>query len=324
MLSINQQKLVIANDVFDQEEISSIMAHAKVIDVPQKEDENAVDPTKLRKFDILLFNLSDDGSRVEILATHSADENEEDDLDLTVTFKVYLKKFNESTRKYVKDDETYEKAMQIFEEHFESSYDELLANNGAGETFTGYTNGDSGYFTPRKPFIRYNKIEATLARELRKHATGPFMPLRVVENDLYHRFQFGFELEIAGEIQKIRISQLRLEAQDENDAEVDISTKYETKEIASFTEQLNDENADFSPEQRAKLEKAINTLLEKERTRVINDINEKFGIDLEEMLEKEQTLEFEMIEVKDVPTNDGPKPYYIVATPKMVESEDED
>ena len=295
------------------------MAHAKVIDVPQKEDENAVDPTKLRKFDILLFNLSDDGSRVEILATHSAEEGDEDDLDLTVTFKVYLKKFNESTRKYVKDDETYEKAMAIFEEHFNTPYDELLANNGAGESFTGYTNGDSGYFTPRKPYIRYNKIEATLARELRKNASGPFFPLRVVENDLYHRFQFGFELEIAGEVQKIRISQLRLEARDENEAEVDVSTKYETKEIESFSAQLNDENADFSPAQRAKLEKAIDTLLEKERNRVISNINEKFGIDLEAMLENEQTLEFEMIEVKDVPTNDGPKPYYIVATPVMIE-----
>ena len=186
MLSIDQHTLIIANDIFDQEEISNIMAHAKVIDVPQKEDENAVDPTKLRKFDILLFNLSDDGSRVEILATHSAEEGDEDDLDLTVTFKVYLKKFNESTRKYVKDDETYEKAMAIFEEHFNTPYDELLANNGAGESFTGYTNGDSGYFTPRKPYIRYNKIEATLARELRKNASGPFLPLRVVENDLYH------------------------------------------------------------------------------------------------------------------------------------------
>ena len=48
MLSINQQKLIIANDIFDQEEISTTMARAKVIDVPQKEDENAVDPTKLR------------------------------------------------------------------------------------------------------------------------------------------------------------------------------------------------------------------------------------------------------------------------------------
>lgn len=319
MLSIDQRELIIANDIFDQEEISNIMAHAKVIDVPQKEDENAVDPTKLRKFDILLFNLSDDGARVEILANHSAEEGDEDDLDLTVTFKVYLKKFNESTRKYVKDEETFEKAMEIFKEHFNSSYEELLANNGAGETFTGYTNGDSGYFTPRKPYIRYNKIEATLARELRKNSNGPFLPLRVVENDLYHRFQFGFELEIAGEVQKIRISQLRLEASDENEAEVDVSTKYETKEIASFSEQLNDEHADFSADQRAKLEKAIDTLLEKERARVVNDINEKFGIDLEEMLEKEQTLELERIEVKDVPTNDGPKPYYIVATPVMVE-----
>ena len=319
MLSIDQRTLIIANDIFDQEEISNIMAHAKVIDVPQKEDENAVDPTKLRKFDILLFNLSDDGSRVEILANHAADEDDEEDIDLTVTFKVYLKKFNESTRKYVKDDETFEKAMEIFEEHFDKPYNELLANNGAGESFTGYTNGDSGYFTPRKPYIRYNKIEATLARELRKNSNGPFLPLRVVENDLYHRFQFGFELEIAGEVQKIRISQLRLEASDENEAEVDVSTKYETKEIASFSEQLNDENADFSADQRAKLEKAIDTLLEKERTRVINNINEKFGIDLEKMLENEQTLEFERIEVKDVPTNDGPKPYYIVATPVMVE-----
>lgn len=299
------------------------MAHAKVVDVPEKEDENAVDPTQLRKFDVLLFNLSDDGARVEILATQSPDEADSADMDLTATFKVYLKKFNESTRKYVQDDETYEKAMKIFDEHFGASYDELLATNGAGASFTGYTDGSArGYFTPRKPYIRYNKIDAALAKELRKNNSGPFGPLRVVDNDLYHRFQFGFEIEVAGELHKIRVSQLRLEAQDGDDAEIDISTKYETNDITSFTEQLKDENADFSPEQREKLETAIERLVVKERERVMNKINDTFGIDLEEMLEKEQTLEFDMIEVKDVPTNDGRKPYYIVATPTIVKDND--
>lgn len=311
---------------------------AQVVDVPAR-DKGELDPTEPIVFDVLDFSMDEQSgaeAKINILAS-----NEEHDV--VGTLKLYLKKYDEGAKKYVTDDETYERSMETLkrakfaetegydpddESMATAELADLLATNGAGYSFLGYANDEQRVsFYPIQSYVRFAKIDAPAAKELRKpDLENKAGPLEITVNNRYHRFDIGFTYDFGeDEPLNFRVAQLRTNSGDDGEDEVEISLKFTNRDVDNAIDKCEKAKEDGEdPAHIARLEKAVEKMVELGRKRVVKNVKEKFGVDLEELMENDETLVFEDVEVTSIPGNtdkSGGKIYYLIGTPAVEDDE---
>lgn len=274
---------------------------AKIVPVPNNNTDQ-FDPMEERAFVTTVAINDDDGNQVNIIARDK-------ETDAAVHFKLLRKKYNFESKKWEDNKEVLEASEQIAKERFGQSLDDLTKSYGHGIEFNGYTDGETGTFSPRQRFIKYNKIETADSKQIKK-LQGPFdvLPITESDNPAWARFNFGFQATTAdGEVKKFRVSQINVESDDENTPDELVTLRYTNKMIRNFAQAANNEHVPAAA--RADLAQDVNTLLSKERARKIEKINTALGIDLETLLHGEETVQFESVEVQTVGNGEA---YYLV------------
>lgn len=276
---------------------------AKIVPVPNANTDQ-FDPMEERTFTITVAINDDDGNQVNILARDKETEQ-------AVQFKLLRKKYNFETKKWEDNKDTLETSETIAQDKFNQSLDDLAKSYGHGIEFTGYTDGETGTFFPRQRFIRFDKIETADSKQLKK-LTGELEPLPITESDNpgWARFNFGFQTtNNDGEKKKYRVSQILIESDDDNTPDKVLPLRYTNKTIRSFANAASNEHV---PEQaRADLAQDVNSMLAKAREHKVEEINAALGIDLEKLLQGEETVQFDSLDVQAVGSGES---YYLVGS----------
>lgn len=274
---------------------------AKIVPVPNNTTEQ-FDPMEERTFTVTVAINDDDGNQVNIIARDK-------ETDSAIHFKLLRKKFNFETKKWEDNKETLETSEQICQERFGQSLDELAKTYGHGIEFQGFTDGETGSFFPRQRFIRFDKIETADSKQIKK-LQGPFdvLPITESDNPAWARFNFGFQATTPdGEVKKFRVSQINVESEDENTPDELLTLRYTNKMIRSFSAAANNEHV--PAQARVDLAQDVSNMLAKERAKKIEKINSTLGVDLENLLRGDETVQFESVEVQTVGNGEA---YYLV------------
>lgn len=274
---------------------------AKIVPVPNNTTDQ-FDPMEERTFTVTVAINDDDGNQVNIIARDK-------ETDSAIHFKLLRKKFNFETKKWEDNKETLETSEQICQERFGQSLDELAKTYGHGIEFQGFTDGETGSFFPRQRFIRFDKIETADSKQIKK-LQGPFdvLPITESDNPAWARFNFGFQATTPdGEVKKFRVSQINVESDDENTPDELLTLRYTNKMIRSFSAAANNEHV--PAQARVDLAQDVSNMLAKERAKKIEKINSTLGVDLENLLRGDETVQFESVEVQTVGNGEA---YYLV------------
>lgn len=275
---------------------------AKIVPVPNVNDTD-FDPMEQRDFTVTVALNDDDGHQLNIIAR-------DDETEKAVHFKLYRQKFNFETKKWEEDADTLAASEAIAKETFGIGLDELAQTFGSGIKFSAYTNGEQGSFEPRPRYVTFDKIDTPASKQIKK-LTGPFDVLPVTESNQpgWARFNFGIQAKIGDDIKKFRVSQIRVEYDDENTPDELVPLKYTNRIIRSFTAAVD--NPAVPEDARKTLAVDLAGMLDTARERKIEFLNQKLGIDLEKLLQGEETVQFDSVELQTVGNGGG---HYLVGT----------
>ena len=222
------------------------------------------------------------------------------------TLTINTKKFDEKTRRYVDDPETYERGLADLAI---AGLDIDSLDEADGVTAHLYFDPDEQRVSvrPIRKFTRTARVSPAIQKSLKKN-TEPLETLPVEEYEGL-RFTVAFPYETKDGVVNLRISQFRVEAEDENEEDTIIGLKYTTRQINDLRDKA-DEAED--PKMKEKLEGAIEKFVAKSRAAKVSELR-SYGIDIEDMLENGGTFQFapEDIDVQSIP---GSGVYFIVAT----------
>lgn len=264
------------------------------------------DGSEAIEFECIFVNVEENGSKINILAN--------DEHGGARTLKIGLKGYDEANRKWVDDEEVKARAESLVQDSFGMSVEELIESGGFGAKFQAYTDGERASMTPIKPYVAYDRIDTATSKAL-KRLSGPFDPTRVTEYD-GHRFNFGIKAEIGGEDMKFRVSQLKIESDDDDVEDSVYSVKYTNKDIDNFRGQI--ENGDMPADTVAKMKSALENLIQRSRAEKIAQLSQVLGVDVEKMLEGVGGIVFKDVEVNQIPgTKDV---YFLVGTVDLDET----
>lgn len=267
------------------------MSKAKIFDVASSDKEAVFDPQEAHTFINTFTGKSPDENYIDTLA--STGELGEDNF-VVATFKLPLKRYDRDTKSYVEDDDVLRKSEETAQRVFGKSLEELEELGGEQVEFKGYTNGDYGFYEPRKPWIRWAKIDNKLAKQL-KSSTGPYELAGVCEHELFHRFEFGFRFtDNEGEEHNVRVSQLAIEPEDENASDNFISTKYTSKESDGWEEKLKT----MDDKQAEHVRPSVEAIYVRNRRNAVKTLRNEFGFNVDDLIDNDKTIEIDHIEAR--------------------------
>lgn len=273
--------------------------------VQTDDNEQAIDSTQPRKFSLIFADVDDKSGNINVTA---ADVESGD----PVTLVLRRRGYDNEKKSYVDDPEINERAQKILDEQFEDdmTFDKLLDSKESMDAiFTAYTDGNEARFYPFTPYVHFDRITTPESKAINKYK-GDFGVVAISDNTRYNRFNVGVTMTIAGEEKQYRIAQIRRESDDPNTADVDLSIKYESKQIQNLRTQL--EENELPAPVAAKLKEKLPQLIAKSRENVVERLNNELGIDIDEMIENGEGIKFDSVEVKQVPSSDN---YFLVGIP---------
>ena len=205
----------------------------------------------------------------------------------TVTLNTYG--FDATNKKYVPNQEVYEAAQ------------ELLQSFRPG---IGNSDGAS-----------YTRFEREISIPLSKQLSKLTEPVELEFFDNYKggfRFNVGFPYEFKGETLNLRVSQLRIAAdeEDENSVDDDVSLKYGNTIVQQMQEKIR--SGELEPDKENQLKESLERISDRLATQRAAELESAMGernlLDLVENPEKVRAY----IHVKSFTTNEGPR-FYLVA-----------
>lgn len=282
---------------------------AKIVEVDaENKVDLKVDPRNPRKFDIIMAVLDENNESSLNVMAETTDGDDEDAI--MANFSIRLKSFDEDKKKWVEDESTTAEAERIATEVIGAgSLSELVETSGMGFSFTGYTDGERGFFQPFTPYTRFSKLEAADAKKLRS-MSGPFGVVPITDNARFNRFNFGISADIDGENKIFRVAQIEIESDNEDDDDELISVKYSNKVIDSF---INGEGESVEPERREAAKRGIALMVKRERARAVKRLNDALGVDVEKLVESgDESIQFQNVTVNKIA---GSSTYFLVGRP---------
>lgn len=251
----------------------------------------------------VMFASYDDGEKKISVLAAPVDESESPS-----TLTLRLQAYNEETRKYYDDEETSKAALERLEKTG-LTLDDIkgLAFLAKEFVFTAYTYEGRITFTKPQRFVRANPIGNREAVQLDNLEV---VTLQITDQTSKHRFRTVIEVPIKVKGQDepqmlgFNISQLIFDDPEDLDtAPRGIGLKYATKEITEFEQQLADSAG--MPEQVADAIKAfLVPATERARAAKVEELKEKFGFDMDEVIEKGQLLRLKLHK-QQVPNSDN-------------------
>lgn len=274
------------------------------------------------------------------------------DQEFSGSIKLNKKAFDETTKKRIEDQETFNNALDTMHNQFgvseENSIDlkdqGLVDLEGAREeieamdTIPVYFNGED-YLSPY-PIRSFPKFDnSMITSKIAKKLEGAYKSdkelkgLPVSDHELKHQFLIPFKVFIEGEEKHFYISQL----QDDLGDNV-VRTKYQNKQIGTIEDtiqkmeaQLDDVTGDRAEKLQNKIDKSkrsLEQIIDRARASKIEEFKEVFDLDLEEMIEEEEVIDLRLTEVNKTSLPNqrlkGENYYFVVATPTSEPHEEED
>jgi hypothetical protein len=205
--------------------------------------------------------------------------------------RLYTKKYDETAKSYVDDEETYAEAEKILAQFGLTPTQEPLTMIASSlQVYHVGGDDDRTSFHPIKVFERFDRIDPKAAKIIKK-LKEPITITPITEHSGL-RFNIGVDIPIDNETKHFRISQLVIESDDEDEADKVVSIKYTNKEIDGYREDLK---SGAIPENMTKsVEKAIEQLVKKERAKKVEELSNIFGQDFEQMIANEETFDVEL------------------------------
>lgn len=232
----------------------------------------------------------------------------QDELDNTYTLSVALMAYDEDKRKYVDDADVMANALDNLASIGLPSLDTIELDI-LDHVFEAYADVESARasFKPIRKFIRYNRIEAADAKALEK-MSGQIFP--TLETGEYKgvRFNIGISAEVKGELKNFRISQFRVESDNDDEPDRFISTKYASKDAENFSKALEN-NDSLTDEQKARIQAKIDTFNDRARAAKVEELETELGFNVDKLIASGRPLEV-TVRVKDIP---GAGVYFLVA-----------
>lgn len=278
---------------------------AKKVQTEKFEVKSEFDPTHERDFTTVAV-LKDDNGNININAS-----TENDGESHVVTFSLYLRSFDKESKKWQTSSELEKRAEEVVQNNFTDveSVDDLVERGLTDDMeFTGYTDGKSGFWYPRPP--RPDKISTGDSKDLAK-ATGPFTVGPVIDNDRFGQFQFTFFFDNAeGETKMFKVSQITVPAEDRNEDDENLSTKYVTRKVEDIINAMNQSAENLSEEKIEKMKRSVDQLKKRERANKVAEINAQLGVDVDELIEDGEGVVFDSLEVQKIDQH-----FWLRATP---------
>lgn len=236
----------------------------------------------------------------------------------TVTLNTYG--FDSTNKKYVPNQEVYEAAQELLKTLNEDATIENAEEtmDGTHVTFYSSEDGKKQSFRPgigNSDGVSYTRFEREISIPLSKQLSKLTEPVELEFFDNYKggfRFNVGFTYEFKGETLNLRVSQLRIAAdeEDENSVDDDVSLKYGNTIVQQMQEKIRSGELELAKENQLKesLERISDRLATQRAAELESAMGERNLLDLVENPEKVRAY----IHVKSFTANEGPR-FYLVA-----------
>ena len=236
----------------------------------------------------------------------------------TVTLNTYG--FDSTNKKYVPNQEVYDAAQELLNILNEGSTIENAEEtmDGAHVTFYSSEDGKKQSFRPgigNADGASYTRFEKEISIPLSKQLTKLTEPVELEFFDNYKtgfRFNVGFPYDFKGETLNLRISQLRIPAdeEDENSFDDDVSLKYGNSIVQQMQEKIR--SGELEPDKESQLKESLERISDRLATQRALELESAMGernlLDLVENPEKVRAY----IHVKSFTTTEGPR-FYLAA-----------
>lgn len=275
---------------------------------------------------VLLVN--DEDAFVTILIDFEAENSGEPN---SGTIRLYKKSYDEVSKEYVEDQDTFNNMLDNLHEHFQVSAENSIDLKDQGyididdtiaeieenddREFELYYDGERLSLFPIKSFPRFDnaKIDKKIVKELKSLMKNDevLKGLPLSDHVVRHQFNVGFTVNIGGEEMSFRIASLLSE-----DEEEVVKTKYTNNTISELEEQVDKmktslEEDDLSDEQieglTRKIEKStvgLNKMVDRYRKSKKDELSELFdGMDIDEMIEEGYTVDLIINDVLETNLN---------------------
>lgn len=236
----------------------------------------------------------------------------------TVTLNTYG--FDSTNKKYVPNKEVYDAAQELLKTLHEDATIENAEEtmDGVEVTFYSSEDGKRQSFRPgigNSDGASYTRFEREISIPLSKQLSKLTEPVELEFFDNYKggfRFNVGFPYEFKGETLNLRVSQLRIAAdeEDENSVDDDVSLKYGNTIVQQMQEKIR--SGELEPDKENQLKESLERISDRLATQRAAELEPAMGernlLDLVENPEKVRAY----IHVKSFTTNEGPR-FYLVA-----------
>lgn len=271
--------------------------------------------TELTTMNGLFAQLSEGGERYTLFFTTKDGEG-------SGTMNLYLKGFDEKSKKYVDNEEVLNKTIETLKD-FGTDLDNLPTDIMSIEKDL-YFDGERVSTQPIKGFVTFDKIQTRDGKDFSKDSKE--VELNLITDYKGLRFNVGFEYETLDDknepvVKTYRVSQFIKENDDPTKDDENISLKYQSHKLQALTDQIyahRDDSKVLPEKVYKKVEEIWNETIEEDRKTKSDEILNKFGIDLDEWVQNPELYSV-IAEVKgqSIDTTNG-KTYFLVAEIKDV------
>lgn len=230
----------------------------------------------------------------------------------SATLRINTKGFDESSRKYVDDEEVFERALDslktvgvdesLLDLKPGDKLDAVIADLN-GKEFPVYYHDGRVSLNPIKIFPRYDQLSVADAKALgrRGDEVFTFEPMSDFDG---RRFNLGFKTDIKGEDKYLRVSQIVVVSEDDEVEDKNYGLKYENAEIADIKEGMENAPAGIKDQLKKALDNSINKARENKDAELRDALG---GRSILELIENEEQLKGH-IKVQQIP---GQGVYYL-------------
>lgn len=240
--------------------------------------------------------------------------NDENDGGEPVTLKVYTQKFDDANKKWVDDEETYEKAKELL-----TSWGATSVETAAVELFDViipevYVLDGKSRLTPIVPMVQFDWPESNLEKKYFEN-NSVVVESRPIQESTYkgkERINIYVDAPFKDEVKTYRISQLILEDPTAEQPDQTINLKTSSKEADEYEEDLKEGSIPESAVES--VQRSIDNLRKQKRRSVIETLSRKLDVDFEELIQNGGTLTGK-VKILQIPNQDKYFPALVVELP---------
>lgn len=230
------------------------------------------------------------------------------------TISVRSKKFNETSRQFEDDADTFNAGLELLQSlgatSFETAPVEIagLSQYADGTDIEVYTKDGRVSFKPIQSFVRYSNLDASTKRQLDKETSDFRASLPITEWD-EHRFNLGFKVMTKDGEKVFRASQIQY-YDEEAEAERNVGLKTVTKKTSDIRETLREDRVAEPLIQQ--VQDAFASMQKHDRAETIEALNKVLGVDFEADLLSGKYLLNASLRPQTISNPDG-NSYWLVA-----------